>query len=602
MKSGKLLLATAMVALAATGSQAQTYKSNFATKIVLAGGGVDPIHTVTFTTAAPGTSAITLTFPTSLPTPAGTYVLATDNTGALSWINPATGISLAGDVTGTAGATVVSAINGASLGSTTPTAGNILIGSGSVWVTKALGGDATLGSDGTLTLKNSSAARSDLGLGSIATQDASNVSISGGSITGTSISGSTGSFTTLTSAGTTNLNTTTNSAVNIGTGSGNTNAITIGNNAGPSVTDINGTVNFGGTVSFPAGSVTSGSLGLANNDVLIGNGSGNADSAHVAQDVTFENAGGHVVTATVNGSHATTFAATGAITAGGNISTSTGTVSGNTGTFTNLSGTTMTGNIAMGGNNITGGGSFSGTAITGTGNAQIGTGASTTNQFGTGNSDGNTIGVGGVNPSTTTINGNLDITGSVTLPAGSVTTSSLGLANNDVLIGNGSGNADSAHVTQDVTFENAGGHAVTATVNGSNATTFAVAHNETVGGTLGVTGKTTLGTIVISNGGTIAVNADAADIVPGTASSYYFVSNTDASNSHTIGGITLATPAVGTMVQLINTGTNPIVLLNQSTGAANTQFSIAGGNAIMAAGGSATFIYDGTYWHLTASE
>lgn len=60
--------------------------------------------------------------------------------------------SLSGDVTGTQGSTTVAKINGSVLGSTTTTAGNLLIGSGTQWVSNPLSGDATISSSGALTL------------------------------------------------------------------------------------------------------------------------------------------------------------------------------------------------------------------------------------------------------------------------------------------------------------------------------------------------------------------------------------------------------------------------------------------------------------------
>src|SRR5213079_3170172 len=60
---------------------------------------------------------------------------------------------VAGDITlNQFGNVSVTSINGALLGLTTPLAGRLLIGSGTAWVERALGGDATLGSTGTLTL------------------------------------------------------------------------------------------------------------------------------------------------------------------------------------------------------------------------------------------------------------------------------------------------------------------------------------------------------------------------------------------------------------------------------------------------------------------
>jgi hypothetical protein len=65
--------------------------------------------------------------------------------------------SLLGDVTGSQGATLVTKINGATLGTTTATSGNVLIGNGTSWVTRAISGDATIDSTGALTLNYASA-------------------------------------------------------------------------------------------------------------------------------------------------------------------------------------------------------------------------------------------------------------------------------------------------------------------------------------------------------------------------------------------------------------------------------------------------------------
>ncbi len=66
--------------------------------------------------------------------------------------------SLSGDVSGTQTTTSVDKIKGTALGSTTATSGNLLIASGTQWVTKSLSNDATIDSAGVLTLKNTGTA------------------------------------------------------------------------------------------------------------------------------------------------------------------------------------------------------------------------------------------------------------------------------------------------------------------------------------------------------------------------------------------------------------------------------------------------------------
>lgn len=57
-----------------------------------------------------------------------------------------------GDLTGTVASATVAKINGATLGSTTATSANVMIGSGSAWVTHAFSGDWTISNTGAATL------------------------------------------------------------------------------------------------------------------------------------------------------------------------------------------------------------------------------------------------------------------------------------------------------------------------------------------------------------------------------------------------------------------------------------------------------------------
>lgn len=71
-----------------------------------------------------------------------------------------------GDLSGTYPNPTVAKINGASLDTVTATSGNVLIGSGTAWVTKPISGDAALTSAGALTLANTAVTAGSYGGGS----------------------------------------------------------------------------------------------------------------------------------------------------------------------------------------------------------------------------------------------------------------------------------------------------------------------------------------------------------------------------------------------------------------------------------------------------
>lgn len=92
-------------------------------------------------------------FSTSSGTVSTTGSPASGNLSKFSGATTITNGDLSGDAT-TSGtlAVTVAKINGATLGTTTPTSGNLLIGSGTTWVTHAMSGDATITSGGAITL------------------------------------------------------------------------------------------------------------------------------------------------------------------------------------------------------------------------------------------------------------------------------------------------------------------------------------------------------------------------------------------------------------------------------------------------------------------
>src|SRR5947209_4094793 len=104
-----------LMALAMSGSSAfaQTYKALFPTKLTMAAGQVDPINTLTLMLAPNTAGGLTWTLPAS--NGSNGDILVTDGSGNLSWASPLA-LSIGGDVTGTPSATVVSKINGATLG------------------------------------------------------------------------------------------------------------------------------------------------------------------------------------------------------------------------------------------------------------------------------------------------------------------------------------------------------------------------------------------------------------------------------------------------------------------------------------------------------
>lgn len=181
----KLLAAATLLLTAALPASAQTYKPDWATKMVLAKSGNDPSNTVTILAGANATN-LTLTLPAAAPGGNG-YILAATTGGVMSWVNPAASVTLAGDVTGAANSNTVVKINGVSLGAGTaaPSDGYMMLynAGNSAWEGHAVSGDITISNTGATTIGASKVTSSMIVDGTIANADvASNAAIAGSKI------------------------------------------------------------------------------------------------------------------------------------------------------------------------------------------------------------------------------------------------------------------------------------------------------------------------------------------------------------------------------------------------------------------------------------
>ncbi|HYM20824.1 MAG TPA: hypothetical protein VEW28_07465 [Candidatus Kapabacteria bacterium] len=137
-----------------TAAFAQTYKTDFATQVTLAGSGTSLAKTITLNAATP-TASFAYTLPDVNGAAAGYLLTLNTTSGGLTWTNPSSATSLAGDVTGTAGANTISKLQGKTLTITTPADANVLIynsGGSGTWTNQAISQDATITNAGVLTI------------------------------------------------------------------------------------------------------------------------------------------------------------------------------------------------------------------------------------------------------------------------------------------------------------------------------------------------------------------------------------------------------------------------------------------------------------------
>ncbi len=107
------------------------------------------------------------------------------------------GVTVGGDLSGTVGDATVAKINGVALGTTTATSANVLIGSGTAWVSHAFSGDFTISNAGVATLATVNAGPGTIGDGTHVAQITVNAkglvtAASAVSITGAAPTGSAG--------------------------------------------------------------------------------------------------------------------------------------------------------------------------------------------------------------------------------------------------------------------------------------------------------------------------------------------------------------------------------------------------------------------------
>jgi hypothetical protein len=610
MKTNKIAMMAFVITasssmLLSTAARSQTYKANFTTKTVLAGAGTDLTNTITLAAPSGITAPFKLTLPNAEPGGAG-YVLTAGTNGSMSWTDPTTSlITLNGDVTGPSSSNTVVKINGSALGSMTGVAdANTLVynSTTSSWNPVAMSADVTITHAGVATIQATPTAGNDI-IGALddATtplNTADNLTTSG----------------TLSSGGDATLGTASGATANsFGTGSNAADVMnTIGSTGTGSVTTINGGVNFTGAVSY----TTAPTIPLTDDYFLIGNGSGDAAPEKISGDILVSDVGVSAIQATTGAGGDIIGALNTAVTtkslhADALDYDATLEVTSNALGLNLTNPNTWTGEQTFSGAgtglNVATGANFAG-AVTTNGNTTIdvpssGPTGTTDINAGTGTTMG-TINIGnngtgsGTDSSTTNIagalnvTGNANFTGTVTLPSGSVTASSLALADNKVMIGGSDGFAHAQTLGTDISTTDAG--AVTV-VSATGATGFSVTSLTQTNGALDNTGSfhshggdANINTMLGNGNVNIGDSTNAGNINIGNTASTNAIAGTT--------GIIGATTVTGT-TNINNTGAAVTTIGN--SGSTNV---IAGGTTIGAVTLSSPSALDASSGTLTVNS
>ncbi len=620
MKTTQRLIACAAVLalfMCANAVNAQTYKPDWATKLVLPSAGTDPSKLFTITS---GTLSGALSW--TLPITAGSsgYMLTTDGTGVLSWTNPS--VTLGGDVTGASGSNTIN---------NTVQAGNDIVAALNAPATAkslnadVLNYDATLGVTSHvlgIALAHANTWTGDQTLPADATQAAALVSSINASTSAKSLNADVLDYGSTLKVGSHVLD------IDLTHANAWTAAQTF-NQAGIAATYTTGAF-LANTTASTSGVPVQQSASLEFDSHVWNTTATAVDNTFNARQ-TFVPVSGLTPSALMNWdvnnngggwTNVMSLSSAGVLTAttfAGNATTAT--------TAANLSGSNLTGDVSNVANAVhvnsvqTGAGASIVTAInTASGNGQIdavngGTGQST---YATGDilyassssalsrlavGGANTVLHGGTTPGYSNIATGDIASGAVTyakiqnVAASSLLGNPTGspAAPSEITLGTGLGFSSTTLTNTGVTSNLAGAGITVSGATGAVTVSLDLTHANTW------TGTQTFGAAALTASSPTALSSGTTnDWALSTSNSYFLIS---ASGAATLTGVVAR--AGGSVIMLVNTGSNAITLANATGSSAANQFHLQGAsNVILAQDGTVTLIYDGTssYWRMIAAQ